>query len=104
MTENHKAGMDERAKRLKARDEHIRSLTPKRPLIHVEPTKDDYRKYLKHPNGTPFPQDSGTAEWPHDRFTKRRIADGSIKAVEKQSEPSRSPPQRQHRTTEPAAG
>jgi hypothetical protein len=32
---------------------------------------------LKHPKGGGFPE-SGSAEWPDDRFTKRRIADGSV--------------------------
>jgi len=46
----------------------------------VEPTKDEYRATLHHPNGAKFPA-SGSAEWPHDRFTNRRIADGSVKVV-----------------------
>jgi hypothetical protein len=100
MTENAKNnGMSERAKFLKARNDRVRELTPKRPMLQVEPTKDDYRKYLKHPNGTKFPQNSGSALWPQDRFTRRRIADGSVKVIEQSAQSSsRSPPQpRQHR-------
>lgn len=94
MTES-RSEMSERGKRLAARDERIKSLTPRRPTIQVEPTRDDYRKHLKHPNGKGFPEGSGAANWPDDRFTRRRIADGSVKAVEHQrsasSRPQRSP-------------
>jgi hypothetical protein len=48
--------------------------------VRVEPTKDDYRKYLKHPRGGGFPKE-GPATWPDDRFTSRRIADGSVKVA-----------------------
>ena len=45
--------------------------------VRVEPTNEEYRKTLKH-GRTGFPS-SGSAEWPYDTFTKRRIADGSVK-------------------------
>jgi hypothetical protein len=89
MTQSHsddKTGKSERSQRIAARKAHIKSLMPTRPMIRVEPTKDDYRKYLSHPNGTAFPQGSGSVEWPHDRFTKRRIKDGSVKVAEKKQD------------------
>jgi hypothetical protein len=55
------------------------------PRVRVEPTQDDYRAVLKHPNGTRF-RESGSVEWPMDRFTQRRINEGSIKIVESAEE------------------
>jgi hypothetical protein len=45
--------------------------------IRVMPAKEEYRKVLKHPRGAAFPE-TGSVEWPDDRFTKRRLADGSV--------------------------
>ena len=61
--------------------------------VQVTPTKDDYRRVLKHPKGGGFPK-SGSAAWPLDRFTERRIRDGDIK-VEQTSEAK---PIHQHRS------
>jgi hypothetical protein len=47
--------------------------------VRVEPTKEEYRQ-LSHPNGMKFRKE-GSVEWPFDRFTQRRLADGSIKIV-----------------------
>lgn len=99
-------GGGERARLLKARSDRVKALMPKRPMIHVEPTKDDYRKYLKHPNGTAFPHGGGGIDWPNDRFTQRRIADGSVKAIERSEEKRTPQPPRQRGatgTTEPTA-
>jgi hypothetical protein len=67
--------------------------------VRIEPTKDDYRKYLKHvPTGLGFPAE-GPATWPDDRFTARRIADGSVTIVEDSVEDRpREDAQREHRT------
>lgn len=35
------------------------------------------QKHIKHPNGKSF-RDDGSAEWPNDQFTKRRIKDGDV--------------------------
>jgi hypothetical protein len=51
------------------------------PRVRVEPTSEEYRAAIKHPNGMRF-RGQGTAEWPNDRFTQRRIADGAIRIVE----------------------
>ncbi len=45
--------------------------------VRVTPENDAMRRLLKHPHAGGFPKE-GTAEWPDDRFTKRRIADGDI--------------------------
>ena len=45
--------------------------------IRVVPAKDEYRAVLKHPKAGGFPAEGGK-EWPDDRFTKRRLADGSV--------------------------
>jgi len=55
-------------------------------VVRVEPagiegrwTEEDMRRLLKHPtSGMGFPPE-GSAEWPNDAFTQRRIADGSVK-------------------------
>jgi hypothetical protein len=47
------------------------------PGIRVVPAKDEYRAVLKHPKSGGFAA-TGSAEWPDDRFTKRRLADGSV--------------------------
>jgi len=71
----------ERQKRIAARAENLRSRLPHVPIVLVEPTSDEYRKFIKHPNGTRFPE-SGAAKWPLDQFTQRRIKDGSVKVVD----------------------
>lgn len=45
--------------------------------VRVIPAKEEYRTVLKHPHGGGFPA-TGSAEWPDDRFTKRRLADGPV--------------------------
>lgn len=50
------------------------------PRVRVEPTKPEYR-VLRHPSGMAF-RAEGSVEWPNDRFTQRRVAEGSIKIVE----------------------
>ncbi|MFH0298357.1 hypothetical protein AAFX91_14160 [Bradyrhizobium sp. 31Argb] len=58
----------------------VRSFRPK--PVRVTPASDELRKVLKHPNGSGFLPGGGSAEWPNDRFTKRRIADGSVTVEE----------------------
>ena len=45
--------------------------------VRVVPAKEEYRAVLRHPLGGSFPAEGGK-EWPDDRFTKRRLADGSV--------------------------
>jgi hypothetical protein len=60
-------------------------------------------KAIKHPSGIKFSAD-GTAHWPDDSFTRRRIRDGDITVVE-EDQPRRPigqvrREQRQHRSSE----
>jgi hypothetical protein len=58
--------------------ERVQKLAEAAPAaVRVVPAKEEYRAVLKHPNGGGFPA-TGSAEWPDDRFTKRRLADGSV--------------------------
>jgi len=48
------------------------------PRVRVTPKNDAIRKYIYHPRtGMRFPAE-GSAEWPLDNFTKRRIRDGDV--------------------------
>ena len=53
--------------------------------MKVKAKNDDIRKILKHPTGGAFRED-GTAEWPDDSYTFRRIADGDVTAEEQPQE------------------
>jgi hypothetical protein len=47
--------------------------------IRVVPANDKLRAVLKHqPSGIGFRAEGGAA-WPNDRFTQRRLRDGSVK-------------------------
>ena len=84
MTDN--SAVQERKKRIAARQERLKTAMPKRGGVRVEPASDDMRKHLIHPaGGIRFPT-SGSVEWPHDRFTKRRLADGSVKLATQQQQ------------------
>jgi hypothetical protein len=87
--------LSDRQKRLAARQADLRARTPRAPMLRVEPTSDDYRKYLTHPRGRPFPEGSGSVEWPADRFTRRRIAEGAVRVVETGSKPQQHQPHAQ---------
>src|SRR5262245_31886517 len=58
------------------------------PRVRVEPTREDLRTWLRHPNGMGF-RPEGSSEWPMDRFTVRRLNDGDIKIVEEVKPPTR---------------
>lgn len=62
--------------------ERVQKLADASPVgVRVVPAKEEYRTVLKHPNSGGFPAQGG-AEWTDDRFTKRRLADGSISREE----------------------
>ena len=63
--------------------------------VQVTPTKDDYRRVLKHPKAGGFPK-SGSAAWPLDRFTERRLRDGDI--IKVAGSPSEARPKHQPRS------
>jgi hypothetical protein len=82
----------------KAHPKHIAALVAarKRDRVRVEPTNEGLRHVLKHPNGMGF-RAQGSVEWPLDRFTHRRIREGSIRIVEdaaKRKQPEARPPSR----------
>jgi hypothetical protein len=89
-----------RAKRRRERIERIMAAKPQgRSKVRVVPTDEKYR-VLKHPSGIAF-RPEGSIEWPNDRFTKRRIAEGVIK-VEQADERNKQPQQHHRRRTESA--
>ena len=49
--------------------------------VRVVP-EEKYRHVLKHPGSTVGFRATGGAEWPNDRFTQRRLRDGSVKLEE----------------------
>jgi hypothetical protein len=58
--------------------ERMQKMAESKPVgIRIVPAKEEYRAVLKHPTGGGFPA-TGSKEWPDDRFTKRRLADGSV--------------------------
>jgi hypothetical protein len=69
-----------RQQRQAAREERRKAANPSIPGVRVVPAKEEYRA-LKHPTGIAF-QATGSTEWPNDRFTQRRLGDGSIKLAE----------------------
>jgi hypothetical protein len=69
------------------------------PAVSVVAANDDVRKLMRHPKGGGFPAEGG-AMWPNDRFTKRRIADGSITVEKPKEKPKPDDPQ-QRSTNEP---
>lgn len=46
---------------------------------------DDVKKVLYHPTAGRF-RDDGTADWPEDSYTARRIVDGDITTAEVKAE------------------
>jgi len=67
----------------KAHPERLKAIADNKriPRVRVEPASEELRRVLRHPNGMAFRKE-GSVEWPMDRFTRRRIAEGSIKVVE----------------------
>jgi hypothetical protein len=69
--------------------------------VRVVP-QDKYRGVLKHPKAGGFSGEGGK-EWPDDRFTKRRLADGSVtlESETKKAEPEHYKGPARHKPTEP---
>src|SRR3954451_16673660 len=82
--------LDIRLKRIAERKASLAARMPKRQRVRVTPRDDSVRAAMKHPSGLGFAQ-SGSVEWPLDRFTRRRLADGAITRAPNQQkqEPSR---------------
>lgn len=74
-----------RGTRQKEWQERMRAKQP--PGIRVVPANDAMRRLLKHPSRGAFPR-TGGVEWPNDKYTKRRLADGSVTREEEAAETS----------------
>ena len=57
------------------------------PRVRVLPASDELRAALRHPNGMGF-RSTGSIEWPMDKFTQRRLREGSITIEKKLDEES----------------
>jgi hypothetical protein len=76
-----------RGRKLRENQEKLRAL--RRPGLRVVPaenhprlTAEQIRKHIKHaPTGVRF-RDSGSIEWPNDRFTQRRLREGVIRLAD----------------------
>jgi hypothetical protein len=94
-----KTEMSARQQRKAARDEQRKAANPPVGGVRVVPAKEEYR-VLKHPTGVAF-QPTGSTEWPNDRFTQRRLSDGSIKLAEENAAAPAAAPERQAATPPP---
>jgi hypothetical protein len=74
-------GLQIRREHIEARNARLRKITPKQPRVRVLPANEDFRMVLKHPSGLRFPRE-GSVEWPMDKFTKKRIAEGDVTVEE----------------------
>jgi hypothetical protein len=85
-----------RGKATRERLERIKAARPPSALgVRVVPASDDLRRVLKHPRGVGFPS-QGSAEWPNDTFTKRRLKEGVV-TLEESGEKKR-PVAKRHET------
>ena len=86
----------------RAHPEHLKALAATKKegqgRVRVEPTNEALRHVLRHPNGMAF-RPQGTVEWPWDRFTQRRLRDGSIRVVEQADTRKAAAQQRSRRKT-----
>ena len=48
------------------------------PPLTVYATKENIKKYIRHPSAITHFDSSGRAVWPDDQFTRRRIRDGDV--------------------------
>jgi hypothetical protein len=79
--------------------ERVQKLAEAAPVgVRVVPQKK-YRAVLKHPRAGGFPAEGGK-EWPDDRFTKRRLADGSVIRETEAMRASKGPPRPEHQDKE----
>ena len=76
-----------RKKAIEARKAMLASRMPKRERIRVTPASDDVRRSLRHPDAGGFPVSGGAADWPLDRFTRRRLLDKSVTAAKPEAKP-----------------
>jgi len=70
--------VDAQAIRLQEINARKQQMPPRGGSLRVLPRDDNVRRVLKHPiRRIGFPK-TGSVEWPNDRFTRRRLADGSV--------------------------
>ena len=74
-------GLQIRQKYLEARKARLKRLMPQQPRVRVLPANEDFRQVIKHPSGIRFPEE-GSVEWPFDKFTRKRIAEGDVTVEE----------------------
>jgi hypothetical protein len=75
-----------RGAKAKERLKILKNAQPQQVGIRVEPRDETIRKYIKHqPRGIAF-RPTGSIEWPNDRFTQRRLLDGTVKLAEEPKE------------------
>jgi hypothetical protein len=65
------------------------------PRVRVLPANEDIRRVLKHPHAMAF-RSTGSVDWPLDKYTQRRIADGSVTVEEKKEEKKPEQQQQEH--------
>jgi hypothetical protein len=63
--------------------------------VRVVPSDDAMRRLLAHPSAGRF-RAQGAATWPKDRYTNRRLAEGSIKLESEGDKPKPHQPHQQH--------
>jgi hypothetical protein len=80
----------ERLKRIAARKQRLAARLPQPQRVRVVPRDDNIRQFIKHPSGVAFPK-SGAADWPLDRFTRRRLLDGSVTREDAKPKPGARP-------------
>ncbi len=70
-------GLQARHRIIAERKARARQAAPN-PRMRVLPRDASIRKHIVHwPTGIAFPE-TGSVEWPDDRFTQRRIRDGDV--------------------------
>jgi len=70
--------VDAQAIRLQEINARKQRALPHIAAVRVLPRDDEVRRVLKHPiRRIGFPK-TGSVEWPNDRFTRRRLRDGSV--------------------------
>jgi hypothetical protein len=67
-----------REQQVEERERRVAETNPPLERVRVTPASDDLRRLLVHPTGIGFPENTGSVEWPLDKFTRRRIEDGSV--------------------------
>ena len=59
-------------------------------VVRVVPRDENMRRYLKHPSTRVGFLAEGSAEWPNDQFTRRRIKEGDV-TIEEAAAPEAAP-------------